>query len=67
MNTERFTLLREAMKERIQSGYFCDDCREPIEGKRHLVVETDIPSRGLVPAVSILLRCDPCQMGGDDI
>lgn len=66
MNMERFTLLREAMKERIQSGYVCDDCMEPIEGRRHLLVETDIPSRGQVPHVSILLRCDPCQMGGGD-
>ena len=62
---ERFLLIKEAFRERIKSGYLCDDCSEPIAGKRHLVVETDIPANGQVPGVSILLRCDPCQIGGD--
>lgn len=55
---ERFILVKEALKERLRSGYVCDGCNEPISGRKQLVIQT---GREVPPRISVAFICEPCQ------
>lgn len=61
---ERFLLIKVAFRERLQQrGYVCDNCDEPIEGKKRVIVQTDLPRSGVDPKVFVLMECQNHEGG----